>query len=272
MGTLPARAYITAAIAFVLSAGTAIADDAPFLGTDPATVVAKGELYGQQWLSWSGGHTGASYNDFQSQTELDYGLTSRLQLALTLIYDWNRTQPAGAPADVQSLPGLAAEAIYIVLPTNTSPIGLALAVDSAFDSQSRGVAFRVLLTKYLFGFENVLNINFEDDWTKDETGYWGGSSAITFNYGIAHTLGDGWTVALELGNEFALDELLTDGRFHAEANTFFFGPTLQYDCEFVIATMGVQAQLPWSNGTNAARGYTEDVERFRVGLRLSRTI
>lgn len=272
MGRLRGWAFIVATIALVFSGSTAMADDAPFLGTDPASVAAKGEIYGQQWLNWCGGHSGESYNDFQSQTEFDYGLTNRLQLALTLDYDWNRTQPLGGSADIQALPGLGAEAIYVVLPTNKNPIGLALAVDSAFDSQSHGAAFRVLLTKYLFGFENVLNINFEDDWAKDATGYWGGSSAITFNYGIAHALDNGWTVAFELGNEFAFDELLTDGRFHAEANTFFFGPTLQYDCEFVTATMGMQAQLPWSNGTNATRGYTNGVERFRVGLRLSRTI
>jgi hypothetical protein len=259
-------------MAGALSASAAMADVAPFLGTDPAAVAAKGEIDVQQWFSWAAGHTGVSYNGFQSQTEFDYGLTDRLQLALTLVYDWSRTRPPGGPADANSLPGLAAEAIYIALPIDTNPIGLAFAVDPAFNAKSRGIAFRVLLTKYFAGFENVLNINFDNDWEKDVTGQWTGCSGITFNYGIAHALNHHWSVALELGNEFAFDELFTDGHLHAEANTFFFGPTLQYESALVTVTMGVQAQLPWSNGSTATHGYTPDVERFRVGLRFNRAI
>lgn len=272
MGTSPVWAFAIGTMALALSASAAMADNAPFLGSDPAAVTAKDEVDVQQWFSWAAGHSGESYNGFQSQTEFDYGLTDRLQLALTLVYDWSRTRPPSGPADTDSLPGLAAEAIYVELPIDTSPIGLAFAVDPAFNARSRGIAFRVLLTKYLAGFENVLNINFENDWEKDGTDTWTACSGITFNYGIARPLDENWSIALELGNEFAFDELLTEGHLRTEANTFFFGPTLQYESELITVTMGVQAQLPWSNGSSAAHGYTADVERFRVGVRLNRAV
>ncbi len=250
----------------------AAADDDPFLGTDPASVLAAGDALAQQWLDWNTGQTGASFNAFESQAEFDYGVTDRLQLALTLVYDWRRAHPNGQPADTDSLPGLAAEAIYIVTPTDASPVGIALALDPAFNGRSRGVAFRLLLQKYLWGFENVLNINFEDDWDKDETSNWTASSGITFNYGLAYALDRNWTAALELGNEFAFDALLSDGRFHDLTSTFFLGPTIQYDCDAGVVTLGMQAQLPWSSGANAVGGYKADAERFRIGLRLTRAI
>lgn len=250
----------------------AVADDAPFLGTDPASVVAPGDLLVQQWFNWSTGQTRASFNAFESQTEFDYGVTDRLQLALTLVYDWSRTRPAGKPADTDSLPGLAAEAVYIVAPADASPVGLALAVDPAFNAQSRGIAVRVLLQKYLWGLEHVLNINFEDDWDKDESGNWMGSSGITFNYGLAYPIDRNWTLAIELGNEFANDALLSDGRLSGLTNTFFLGPTIQYDCDLATITLGIQAQMPWSSGSGAEDGFKIDAERFRFGLRLTRTI
>ncbi len=261
-------ATVTAVAAMV----SATADDAPFLGTDPVSVLGTKEALLQQWLDWNSGQTGASFNAFESQTEFDYGLTDRLQLALTMVYNWSRTHPPGQPAIVESLPGLAAEAIYILAPTHQSPIGIALAVDPAFNARSRGVAVRLLLEKYLWGFENVLNIAFEDDWDKDDTGHWTGSSGIAFNYGLAHAIGHNWTVALELGNTFAFDNLLSDGHFRALTNTFFLGPTIEYECAAGVLTFGVQAQMPWSSGNNTAGGYTTDAERWRIGLRLTRAI
>lgn len=268
----PLRTSIVGAFMLLWPTTAAIADEAPFLSTDPVSVPAKGEIDIQQWLNWASGHTSASYNDLLSQTEFDYGVTDRLQLALTLVYDWNRTRPAGGPADIQRVPALAAEAIYVLLPVDKNPIGVALAVDPGFDAKSRGIAFRVLLEKYLWGFENVLNVNFENDWEKDGTNHWEASSGISFNYGIARKVDEHWTVALELGNEFDFDELLTSDHLRAEANTFFLGPTLQCEWERTTVTLGMQAQLPWSSGPNASRGYTTEAERFRVGVRLMRVI
>lgn len=259
-------------IALIAFALPALADDAPFLGTDPASTPPQGEIDVQQWFTWAHGNSGQSYSAFQSQTEVDYALTDRVQLAMTLVYDWSRTRPPGGPSDSSSFVGLAAEAVYVALPYDTNPIGLAFAVDPAFNAQSRGLAFRVLLTKYFGAFENVLNINFDNDWQKDATGHWEGASGVTFNYGLGYALDEHWTVAAELGNEFAFEELMTSGRLHAVSNTFFAGPTIQYDCEYAVVSLGAQAQLPWSSGSGAVGGFTPDIERWRVALRILRTV
>jgi len=268
--TPPAR--FAAVVAMCLTALPAFADDAPFLGTDPASVMTKGDSSVQQWLSWGQGQAGQSYNAFESLTEFDYGLTDRVQLALTVAYDWDRTRPPGGPAETSSLVGLQGELIYIVAPTDQSPVGIALAVDPAFNSSSHGIAFRVLLTKYVWGLEHVLNVNFENAWEKNGVGGWQESGAVVFNYGVATALDKHWTVGLELGNQFTFDRVVTSMNFKDSGITLYLGPTVQYDCSFAVITFGVQAQLPVASGSNAVHGYTADAERWRAGLRLSRAI
>lgn len=268
--TFPVR--FAAAVACCLAVLPAMADDAPFLGADPASVLPKGGHQVQQWLSWAGGHTGESYNAFESLTEFDYGLTDRVQLAATLSYDWDRTHPPGGPAAYTNLVGVQGEAIFILAATDTNPLGVALAVDPAYNPSSRGIAVRVLLTKYFLGFEHVLNINFENGWDKDDTGQWQENGAVEFNYGLGYAVDKHWTLGLEVGNQFTFDRLVTTVNFKHPGTTVFLGPTLEYDCETVIVTAGVQAQLPVASGGNVVNGYRTDAERWRAGLRFARAI
>jgi hypothetical protein len=247
------------------------ADGDPFLGTDPPMVAAAGERDLQQWLSWRSGHTGEGFQDFESLTEFDYGLTDRLQLALTLAYDWNRVKPPGSPALAQDFVGLAGEVIAVLLPVEQSPLGLSLALDPYLNAAERGIDVRLLLQKDILGLQNVLDINLENGWERLGPGNWQGSSGLSFNYGIAYPLDPQWTVALEFGNERSFNRLFTDGGGEA-SNSFFLGPTLQYDGALAVVTLGMQAQLPWASGPGARDGFTPDTERFRLGLRFAREI
>jgi hypothetical protein len=265
---IPAALLMAAAAVF----GSAAADDAPFLNTDPASVMAKGDHAIQQWLSFAQGHSGESYNAFESLTEYDYGLTDRIQLAATLAYDWDRTRPPGGPTATTSLVGVQAEAIFILVPTDKSPVGIALAVAPAWNTDSRGIAVRLLLTKYLWGFEHVLNINFENGWEKDGAGGWDESGALTLNYGLGLALDEHWTLALEAGNQFAFSRLVTSVNFDDAGTTVFLGPTVEYDCPLAVFTLGFQTQLPLASGGSVAGGYRTDAERWRAGFRVARSI
>ena len=250
----------------------ALADDAPFLGTDPASVMGQGEKAVQQWVSFAHGHSGESHSGFETQTEFDYGVSDHLQLSLSLLYDWTRSKPSGRPANTTDLVGVQSEAIWQVASADKEPLGLAIAVDPAFDPSSRGLAVRLLFTTYIAHFENVLNINFENNWDKDSASRWQSSSAIIFNYGLAHALDKHWTIGVEFGNESAFDSLLTGVNLGSIASTFYAGPTLQYACAFATISFGVETQLPISSGDNIANGYTADAERWRMALRLARSI
>lgn len=272
IGMLP-RFGTTLGLFFVMACvHPALADDAPFLSTDPASVLAKGDKTVQQWITFGHGHVGKSFNSLETQTKFDYGASDRLQLALSLVYDWSRTRPPGEAAGTTSLIGMQAEAVWSVMATDRSPLGVAIAVDPSFNPASRGIAFRLLLTKYFSRFENVLDINFENNWDKDAASHWKSSSAVVFNYGLAHPIGKNWVVALEFGNEFAVDSQLTSADLSNVASTLFAGPTVQYDFGTGTVSLGVQTQLPISTGNNAVNGYTADVERWRVGLRFAHNI
>lgn len=261
--------------ALFLALATAVpasADDGAFLGTDPASVMAEGDKAVQQWISFGHGHAGESFSALQTQTEFDYGVSDRLQLSLSLIYDWSRTRPPEGPADSSSLIGVQGEAVWSVMATETNSIGVAIAVDPSYSPSSRGIAFRLLLTKYFSRFENVLNINFENNWEKDPAGHFQSSSAIIFNYGLAHPLGKHWVIALEFGNEFAFESALTKANPDKTASSFFAGPTVQYDFGTGSISFGAQTQLPFSTGATAVHGYTADTERWRLGFRYARAI
>lgn len=268
---MTARFLCAALLGFGLTL-PAFADDAPFLGTDPASVPEKGEIDVQQWLSWGYGGTGQSYNGIQSLTEIDYALTDRIQVALTLSYDWSRARPPGGPTETSSLMGVQGELIYVVAPIDTSLVGIALALDPAFAPNSRAFAVRLLLTKYFARFENVLNINFENAWDKDAFGHWQESGAIGFTYGLAHALDKHWTLAIEFGNQLSFSQLVTSGSFRDSANTMYLGPTVEYDCDLAVFTFGIQTQLPLASGNNTVNGYTTDAERWRAGFRVARAI
>lgn len=250
----------------------ALADDAPFLATDPASVLGGGEKALQQWIVIGHGHSGESYGALSSQTEFDYGVTDRLQTSLILLYDWSRTKVPGSPATTTSLVGLQGEVIWSVAKTDSSPLGIAIAIDPAFNPSTRAIAFRLLFTKYIAHFENVLNINFENNWDKDEFGHWQPSSAVTFNYGLAHAIDAHWTVGVEFGNEFAFSNSMTNADLTGASGTFFVGPTVQYDCKLATFSLGIQTQLPLSTANNAVSGYTPDVERWRLAFRVGHAI
>lgn len=266
------RALGLAAVATFALVLPAAADDAPFLNTDPTAVAAKGEFDIQQWFNAGYGSTAQSFGSFEAQTEFDYGVTDRLQLALSLLYDWSRTRPQGGPADTDSLPGIAAEAIYVAMPAETSPIGLAFAFDPAVNANSRGFALRVLLEKHFGGWQHVLNVNFDNDWEKDDLGHWQGSSGIVFNYGLAYALDTHWTLAMEVGNELSFEHLLTDGHLGGHTDAIFIGPTIQYDCSLAAISLGVETQLPVASGSGVTDGYSADGERWRFALRFARAV
>ena len=268
----PAPSFFRAAAVAAMLALPAIADDAPFLNTDPASVMGQGEHAVQQWLNWAGGHSGERFDGFESLTEFDYGLSDRIQLAATLTYDWDRTRPLGGPPAYTSLIGFQGEAIFLLAPTDKSPVGIAIAVDPAFNPDSRGLAVRLLLTKYVWGLENVLDVNFENGWDKDAAGLWQESGTVELNYGLGYALDRHWTLALEVGNQFRFSRLVTAVQFADAGTTVFLGPTLEYDGGIGTVTAGWQAQLPLASGGDVAHGYRSDAERWRFGLRYARPI
>lgn len=249
------------------------ANEQPFVTLYTAQVEKPGEAEIEQTFRWESGHAGASFDEFQSRSEAEYGVTKRLQIALYANYEWSRERPHALPALTENNTGLSAELIYVLADPERAPVGLAVYFEPSIASREREIEFKVLLQKNVMKhLRTVANINFEDTWEKDDTAAWTAGGAIEFGLGIAYDATPQWTFALEFNNERAFDGLAFGQSSREVSSSYFLGPTVQYASPFAVVTFGVQGQLPWASGSSpgvVAGGYTADAERFRLGLRLS---
>lgn len=261
---------------FVLAAlaPPAFADDQPFLNVDTTAVAAAGETDLQQWLGWANGHAGESFNQFESVSEIDYGLSNRAQLAASAEFALERTRQGALPARTDGFAGLSCELVYLIVPPDQAGFGAAFSLEGALSVGEREIALRALFQRaFLDGAVlGALDIGVAQSWEKNDDG-WSRASALQFDLGIACPLDPQWTVALEFDNEHGFDGLVFSGP--QVSNTFFLGPTIQYAAPLGVVTFGFQAQLPWADASEpdaGKDGYIADAERFRLALRLTRAL
>ena len=265
----------------LLAAWTALttparADDQPFLSLYMTDIDTQGEREVEQWLGWKTGETAASYNDFLSRTELEYGITDNLQGSLYLNYEWDRTHPAPFSSDAESSVGVSGELIWRLLNSDFDPFGFALYVEPTWNTDEREVESKILFQKNFLNdvLRCAFNINFEDDWDREGNG-WNRDSALEFDAGVAYAVTPELSAGLEFDNEHAFEGLVMGGAAHEQASAFFLGPTVDYEPLPWKITFGAQAQLPWAtspagNPGAVIGGFEARAERFRVALRVSR--
>jgi len=256
----------------------ALADDQPFLTLYMTDVDSQGEREIEQWLGWKTGETGGSYNDFLSRTEFEYGITDNLQGSLYFNYEWDRQHLDTPPflSDTENSVGVSGEVIWRVLNADFDPIGFALYVEPSWNTDEREVESKLLFQKNFLNdaLRCALNINFEDDWDRVDSG-WETNSALEFDTGAAYALLPELSAGFEFDNERAFEGLIMGGAAHEQASAFFFGPTIDYEPLPWKITAGAQAQLPWAtsppgNAGAVVSGFEARAERFRMAIRISR--
>jgi hypothetical protein len=254
------------------------ADDQPFLTLNTTDIESRGGREVEQWLGWKTGETAASFNDFVSRTELEYGITDDLQGALYLNYEWQRVRSHLPPfsSDTESFAGVSGELIYRVLHVDFDPLGFALYVEPTWSNAEREIEAKILLQKNFLNdtLRCALNLNFEDDWERQDS-VWVRQSALEFNLGAAYAIKPGLSAGLEFDNERAFEGLVVGAASREQASAFFLGPTIDYEPAPWKITLGAQAQLPWASSPAGVPGAVIDgfethAERFRLGLRISR--
>ena len=273
--TLPALFLASFLVAF----GSPVrADDQPFLTLYTTDIDSQGEREAEQWLGWKTGETGASFNDFLSRTELEYGITDNLQGALYLNYEWSHSRPHTTPfsSQTESFAGVSGELIYRLMDSDFDPVGLALYVEPSWSSEEREIESKILLQKNFLNdaLRCAFNINFEDDWIQ-ENNVGERDSSLEFDAGVAYAVRTDLSAGLEFDNERTFEGLVLGGSAREQASAFFLGPTIDYEPPPWKITLGAQAQLPWAtsppgNAGAVTGGFETHAERFRVAIRVSR--
>ena len=279
----PYYLYFAAIAAVLFNAGlptTARASDQPFLTLDATDIEPELGRELEQSFSWTAGKTNQSFNAIEGETEFEYGLSDRIQLAAAAEYDWTRTRDHAVPGS-QAIGGTAfdavrAEMIYQAMNVYFDPIGLGFVVSPRIGRNLRDVETKVLVQKNFLNdrlrLVTNLGVNFG---TERNLGAWSDVSALTFDAGIAYNVTWEWSAVLEFNAEHDYDGLLLNGRAKPTSSTFYIGPTIQYVTLPWRFTLGAQAQLPWASDATRApgaleNGFLSDAERFRVMFRITR--
>jgi hypothetical protein len=262
--------------ALALMFGAARADDRPFAFAYTTDIEAQNEKEIEQEITWSSGHAREAFQEIESRSEFEVGVTDDFQASFYLNYDWSRTHAPLGPAETSSLPGVSGEFIYRLMNVYFDPIGLALYVEPSVGNGTRSFEVKALLQKNFLNdrLRFAINLNAEDRWEKNGLGHYDQSSALEFYSGLAYNLTPEWSIAAEFDNERGFDGLVLGGSSRTADNAYFLGPTISYVGHPFRVVLGAQTQLPWASDPTHTpgtldNGYLSGAERFRVRLRIA---
>ena len=267
----------------------ASAEDSPFATVYTTDTQPEGEAEVEQWLTWKAGKAHESFNAIEGRTEIEYGLTSKFQIAAYANYEWSRERvhPITGPADTDTrFTGFSLETIYQILDVDDDPVGLALYVEPKIGPGTRELESKILLQKNFLDDRLVLaaNLVLEHEWnleppdpsappgSKEFTRHWATNTELHFLAGISYRVDSSWSAGVEFASQREYDGLLLFQHSAAAANSFFLGPTLNFAAKEYWVTFGAQAQLPWAINLSGQPGetvnnYAHEEERFRLFLR-----
>lgn len=264
-----------AAFALLLMATAARAEDQPFLNLDATDIEPQNGKELEQNFGWANGLTGRAFNAFEGETELEYGWSDRLKLALATSYGWERERDhsfPGLPAETSSeWGGLEGEAVYQIENVYFDPVGLAVLVAAGAGPNSRAVEAQLLVQKNYFNDRLRLVANLGGEFGSEKDGTWSDVSALNLGLGAAYNVTWDVSAGLEFNAEHEFDGILgTPG-----VTTYYLGPTVQLIERPWSVSLGFQMQLPWSQDPSHAAGgvsggYLAEAERLRVALRITR--
>ena len=269
------------AAALSLAANIAHADDQPFLTLDATDIEPEHGYELEQNFGWNTGMSHRAFSAFEGETEVEYGWSDKLQLAMATSYAWayehDHTVPASPSESGSEWGGINGEAVYQAMNVYFDPIGLGFLVNGGVGPNSRGVEALLILQKNFLNDRLRLVINTGGEFGAEKDGTWSDVSALTFNAGAAYNITWEWSAGLEFNVEHDFDGLLLNGKGVPVATSYYFGPTLQYIAHPWTASLGVQFQLPWANDhthTSGAltNGYLAEAERARIGFRITRDL
>ena len=259
-------------------ATAARAEDQPFLTLDATDIEPQLGHELEQNFGWNHGLTRKAFNEFEGETELEYGFSDQIRLALTTSYSWTKEHDRSLlPSPYESgtaWGGIKGEMIWQAMNVYFDPIGLGVLVAPTVGPYARGAEAKLLVQKNFINDRLRFVINAGGEFASEKKdGAWSDASALTFDAGLAYNITWEWSLAVEFNAEHDFDGLLVNGKGVPAATTYYVGPTLQYIAHPWTASLGFQAQLPWASDpthTSVYQGYLADAERFRVGLRVTR--
>jgi hypothetical protein len=297
--------FLCLAVAGAVSAiAVAARADEPLFGFLYTTdLLPQGGKEIEQWATLRHQKNGGYYDQVEGRTELQYGLTDRLQVALYLNYNWTQAYhngPLGATTPPEQFSdfvvgpddrfnktrfvGVSGEAVYRILSPYTDPIGLAVYVEPTIGQNFFEIEHRLILQKNFF--DDLLTLAFNFTYAPEfrflptdadpTVSSWQEETDINFGFGASYRFIENWSAGFELLNEREFNSFA----FYHESNSgYYLGPTLHYGGEKFFLTATALWQMPWASAHTdtvpgvLAGGYIgdNDFERFRLRIKAGYT-
>lgn len=278
---------------------TASSEESQFAYVYTTDLLPQGAKEVEQWMTWRHQKNGGHFDELEGRTEVEYGLTDRLQVAVYANYAWTRayhngpfgsttppeqfadyTPDADSHFSAARFVGISGEVIYRILSPYTDPVGLAFYVEPTIGPKFRELETKVILQKNFLDDRLVTAFNFTyaPEWrylpTDDNASVskWQEETDINFNFAASYRFTSNWSAGLEFLNEHEYNSF----NFTKESNNaFFFGPTIHYGGKKFFVTATFLTQLPWagkhSDSVDGAivggRTYDNDFEKYRVRVK-----
>lgn len=240
----PKLVFVAAAVLSV--AAPALAGESPFGYVYTTDTHPRGEREVEQWLTRRHGQSRGDYDLWQARTEIEYGITDRLQTALYLNYDHvsafhNRADgttgpgafvPDAADPDARYsrtfFQSFSSEWIYRLFSPYKDPIGLALYIEPTWGPDQRELETKLILQKNFLDDRLVWAANFTAAAEKERFhGEWEREGELELTTGLAYQIAPRWHAGVEYRHHrgYAGRGFAADKRVYAAS---FLGPSVHY--------------------------------------------
>jgi hypothetical protein len=266
----------------VMFSSAAYAGESQFGFVTTTDLLPQGDKEIEQWLTWRTDQVGGQFNLIDSQTGVQYGITSKFQVSLYAIYDWTMAYhngPGGAttpPASFNDYSvgrndhftadrfvGVSSEEIYRILSPYTDLFGLAIDEKPTVGPKHVDSESKIIVQKNFLDDTLITALNWDyaptfsylaDDNTAGES--WQEATDITTSLGVSYRFMENWSAGVEFQNE----TLYNSFDFTKETDSAFeIGPTIHYGGRSFYVTAVFLDQLPWASSySHTATGSVVD--------------
>lgn len=266
--------------AILLVAATALAGESPFGYVYTTDTHPRGAREIEQWLTRRHDQSRGDYDLWQGRTELEYGVTDRLQTALYLNYasvSALHNRPDGTTGPGAFVPdsvdpdarysktffqSVSNEWIYRVLSPYKDPIGLALYIEPTWGPDERELETKLILHKNFFDDRLVwaANLTAAAESERYHSNNWEREGELELTTGLAYQFAPRWHAGFEYRHHRGYEGrgFSSSKRVYA-AN--FAGPSMHY------ATQNWWVTLTYLRQLANAKAYTDDAREDIIGGR-----
>ncbi|MFN2644463.1 MAG: DUF6662 family protein [Burkholderiales bacterium] len=288
------RLYVVFLALWLCLVGPAFGGESPFGYVYTTDTHPRGNSEIEQWLTRRHRQATGDYDLWQGRTELEYGVTDRLQTAVYLNYaavSAFRNRPDGTTGPGAFVPdevdpdarygrrffqSFSNEWIYRVLSPYKDPIGLALYIEPTWGPDERELETKLILQKNFLEDRLVWAANLTAAAEKERFhGEWEREGELELTTGLAYQLAPRWHAGLEYRHHRGYEGSgFSAGKRVYAAN--FIGPSVHYAAKGWWITATYLTQLanakPYTDEARedivGGRFYGEHHERYELRVKL----